>query len=892
MATKTINTRIKNRVDSLANWQGEGVSLLPGEIALVRVNTQTVDEHGNIVDVPALLMKVGESDGNGGTKAFDDLPWLSAIAADVYDWAKSASATEVPVTVGSTTSTLGAYLTQVNTNTSDISANTQAIAKLNGNSSTAGSVAKAIADAINALDGGTDSGTSGAGKYVSKVVQTNGKVATTYTAFPAASTGTAGIIKLGASGGAAKHDDVFGTGTGTIATRLSTAESDIGDLKNAVKGGTHFKGTASAAPTVRSVAMSDGTTITAAAGDIVLHGQKEYICSAIDTSKAATAAGSATWVELGDLSRVGAVEEAIEAMDVTATNAVATTHKFVSQVTQSNGKVTVAYHQPQATDVYYDSDSSVKGKLDEIDAAIANKAASDHTHSGYVNQNAFSNIKVSKSGGGSSDVTVAAETATDTVTFVGSNVTITGDATNDKVTFAVADGSTSVKGLVKMSDAINSDVSTTAATSKAVKLAYDKAASAEAGLASKAASDHTHAAYVNQNAFSTIAAGDGTVAADKATDTVTFTGTNVTITPNASTDTINFAVADGSTTAKGVVQMSDAINSDVSTTAATSKAVKTAYDLANEANAAAGALASSKADANHTHSVYANQNAFSNVKVGSTTIAADTTTDTFEIVAGTNVSLTGDATNDKVTINVPNASTTAKGAVQLTDSTSSTSTSTAATPNSVKAAYDKANDALAEAAKKSPSDHTHPGYVNQNAFSNIAVSGQTTVAADSATDTVTFVGSNVSITTDATNDKVTFSVANGSTSTKGVVKLTDAVNSSSTSLAATANAVKKAYDLANTADAAAAAIEADYVRFNAADNHMYVGTEGTDYIIFDCGGAAGWETAAATTYNMRMTTPAVSSGSDGVFEPDGNASDLTGVEINGQTVDPSNYTVE
>ena len=46
----------------------------------------------------------------------------------------------------------------------------------------------------------------------------------------------------------------------------------------------------------------------------------------------------------------------------------------------------------------------------------------------------------------------------------------------------------------------------------------------------------------------------------------------------------------------------------------------------------------------------ANQNAFSNVKVGSTTIAADTTTDTLELVAGTDITLTPDATNDKVTI--------------------------------------------------------------------------------------------------------------------------------------------------------------------------------------------------------------------------------------------------
>ena len=45
-----------------------------------------------------------------------------------------------------------------------------------------------------------------------------------------------------------------------------------------------------------------------------------------------------------------------------------------------------------------------------------------------------------------------------------------------------------------------------------------------------------------------------------------------------------------------------------------------------------------------------NQNAFSNVKVGSTTIAADGKTDTLELVAGDNVALTPDATNDKVTI--------------------------------------------------------------------------------------------------------------------------------------------------------------------------------------------------------------------------------------------------
>jgi hypothetical protein len=45
-----------------------------------------------------------------------------------------------------------------------------------------------------------------------------------------------------------------------------------------------------------------------------------------------------------------------------------------------------------------------------------------------------------------------------------------------------------------------------------------------------------------------------------------------------------------------------------------------------------------------------NQNAFSNVKVGSTTVSADSKTDTLELVAGSNITLTPDATNDKVTV--------------------------------------------------------------------------------------------------------------------------------------------------------------------------------------------------------------------------------------------------
>lgn len=123
------------------------------------------------------------------------------------------------------------------------------------------------------------------------------------------------------------------------------------------------------------------------------------------------------------------------------------------------------------------------------------------------------------------------------------------------------------------------------------------------------------------------------------------------------------------------------------------------YDALIKAEIAQGdESAKTHADSAHAPSnAEKNQNAFSNIKVGSTTVAADTTTDTIEFV-GSNVTITPDATNDKVTFTVADGSTSAKGVVQLTDSTSSTSTTTAATPNSVKSAYDLANTAKTNAA--------------------------------------------------------------------------------------------------------------------------------------------------------------------------------------------------
>lgn len=107
---------------------------------------------------------------------------------------------------------------------------------------------------------------------------------------------------------------------------------------------------------------------------------------------------------------------------------------------------------------------------------------------------------------------------------------------------------------------------------------------------------------------------------------------------------------------------------------------------------------------------------------------------------------------------------------------------------------------------------------NQNAFSNVTV-GTTTISADTTTDTLTLSGSNVTITPDTTEDKIIIAVADGTTSTKGVVRLTNSTSSTSTTTAATPNSVKSAYDLANTAktNAATAQSKADSA-YTLADN--------------------------------------------------------------------------
>ncbi|EPI3409958.1 phage tail protein [Escherichia coli] len=174
---------------------------------------------------------------------------------------------------------------------------------------------------------------------------------------------------------------------------------------------------------------------------------------------------------------------------------------------------------------------------------------------------------------------------------------------------------------------------------------------------------------------------------------------------------------DASLTAKGFTQLSSATNSESEILAATPKAVKAAYDLA-----------AGKASASHTHPW------------------------------------------NQIT-DVPAASLTVKGTVQLSSATNSTSETQAATPKAVKAAYDLA-------AGKAPVSHTHP-------WSQI-----TDVPAASLT-------------------------------VKGTVQLSSATNSTSETQAATPKAVKAVYDLANGKQPADATLTALAGLATAADKLPY-----------------------------------------------------------------------
>ncbi|EPO4404165.1 tail fiber protein [Escherichia coli] len=259
---------------------------------------------------------------------------------------------------------------------------------------------------------------------------------------------------------------------------------------------------------------------------------------------------------------------------------------------------------------------------------------------------------------------------------------------------------------------------------------------------------------------------------------------------------------DASLTAKGFTQLSNATNSTSETLAATPKAVKTAYDLANGKYTAQDATTARK---------------------GLVQLSSATNS-TSETLAATPkaVKTAYDLANGKYT--AQDATTARKGLAQLSSATNSDSETLAATPKAVKAAYDLANGK----------------YTAQDATTARKGLVQLSSATNSDSETLAATPKAVKVAYDLANGKYT--AQDATTARKGLVQLSSATNSDSETLAATPKAVKSAYDNAEKR------LQKDQNGADIPDKRLFLRNIGaTNSTTMSFSGGTGWFRLATVT---------------------------------------------
>ena len=288
-------------------------------------------------------------------------------------------------------------------------------------------------------------------------------------------------------------------------------------------------------------------------------------------------------------------------------------------------------------------------------------------------------------------------------------------------------------------------------------------------------------------------------------DELTNTSTTQAATPNAIKRVKDIAETAATTAAPGRVQLNDSITSTSTAQAATPNAVKRVKDIAETAatTAAPGRVQLNDSITSTSTTQAATPNAVKRVKDIAETAATTAAPGRVQLNSATNsTSSTQAATPSAVNavrgIAETAATTAAPGRVQLNSLTNSTSTTQAATPSAVKAAYDlassKANATHSHIATDLPSaTTTAKGVVQLNSAVNSTSTTQaaTPSAVKSAYDLA-------SSKANATHSHGATDLPSATTTAKGVVQLSSAVTSTSATLAATASAVKVANDNANS----------------------------------------------------------------------------------------------
>lgn len=299
---KILNTRIQLKYDSFENWKSKNPLLKSGEVAIAYLTTAEAVKPGTGDTQHPVLFKVGP--GN-----FNDLPWTSALAADVHGWAKKTEAEFTTWVKG-----------LIEVTDIDTYSKAQIDQKLSDNSKADQKYAKDYADGLakNYDAAGTAQGlieeldvtdTAVEGKYVSAVSETDGKISVTRADLPTYTLATGSANGTVAFNGA----DVAVKGLGSAAYTESSAyaTSDQGALADSAMQNVTIHG--------HVLADGDALTVEQTKTDLGLGSAAYTEASAYATAAQGSKADSAVQsVTIGTGSENGKVKLTVDGNDVEA----------------------------------------------------------------------------------------------------------------------------------------------------------------------------------------------------------------------------------------------------------------------------------------------------------------------------------------------------------------------------------------------------------------------------------------------------------------------------------------------------------------------------------------------------------------------------------------------
>ena len=259
-----------------------------------------------------------------------------------------------------------------------------------------------------------------------------------------------------------------------------------------------------------------------------------------------------------------------------------------------------------------------------------------------------------------------------------------------------------------------------------------------------------------------------------------------------------FTIDSASTSKAGIVQLSDSTSSDSSTTAATSKAVKEAYDKANSA------VSTVKQDGVTGATV----NRFGTCSIAAATAAktVSITTGTFALEAGAKVTVkfnnANTASSPTLNVNGTGAKNIFHNGAQITSGVNK-----GLLAGVCDFVYDGTqwhlvgnyHDTTYSTGLMSSTDKSKLNTLDSRSYINAITDGTNTAGIAAKGTSLLFDNTSIDYQVGSDDKIIEITPKSASTSQKGIVQLNSATNSTSTSQAATPSAVKSAYDLASAA---------------------------------------------------------------------------------------------